>query len=107
MPPEKPLPNLLEEHDLPRGLFPQNITNYKFDERTTRITVSMPQAYQAGDEYSGLRFSSTVTGVLEKEKLLHINEMQMKGGATWENVTRIKVRKTKKRKELRFHELML
>ncbi|CAN4122118.1 unnamed protein product [Withania somnifera] len=40
--PMKSLTDLLREHNLPPGLFPQNITSYELDESKTKLTVYLP-----------------------------------------------------------------
>lgn len=75
-PPEKTLPDLLKEHTLPPGLFPNDITGFQFDENTKKITVSMPEDnWELTCKSCVLRFSKTVTGFLERGKLSDINGM--------------------------------
>ncbi|KAF3339945.1 hypothetical protein FCM35_KLT15716 [Carex littledalei] len=91
-PPPKSLPELLKEHDLPLGLFPKNITGYNFDVNTRKITVDVPGIC----DVSGLRFSNTVTGCLERGRLNHIKGIRTES-LTWEEVhcIEIKLRKGK------------
>ncbi|GLJ37534.1 hypothetical protein SUGI_0762690 [Cryptomeria japonica] len=63
---QKPLVDLLQEYDLPKGLFPQDATNYEFDEETA------------------------VTGFLEKGKLTDIEGMKTKV-IIWVKVTSVSV----------------
>ncbi|KAH9310326.1 hypothetical protein KI387_044731, partial [Taxus chinensis] len=88
---QKPLPDLLQEHDLPKGLFPQDATNYEFDEETGKLTVFIPSLCEVGyKDSSVLRFATTVTGFLEKGKLTDIEGMKTKV-VIWVKVTSVSV----------------
>lgn len=99
-PPEKTLPDLLKEHTLPPGLFPNDITGFQFDENTRKITVSMPEDnWELTCESCVLRFSKTVTGFLERGKLSDINGMHTQD----RKISWIEIRKqSENRKELLF-----
>eukprot|EP01018_Ginkgo_biloba_P001080 Gb_13441 [translate_table: standard] len=88
---QKPLPDLLQEYDLPRGLFPQNATNYEFDEETSKLTVFIPSICEVGfKDSSVLRYATAVTGFLEKGKLTDIEGMKTKV-VIWVKVTSVSV----------------
>ncbi|XP_010412925.1 PREDICTED: uncharacterized protein At5g01610-like [Camelina sativa] len=56
----KPLPELLKEFGLPVGIFPQDATNYEFNEETGKLTVFVPETSEIGyTDSSVLRFSTT------------------------------------------------
>ncbi|KAG1365667.1 hypothetical protein COCNU_12G006670 [Cocos nucifera] len=76
---QKPLPDLLQEYDMPIGLFPKDATNYEFNEETRKLTVFIPSACEVGyKDSSVLRFFTTVTGYLEKGKLTNVEGMKTK-----------------------------
>lgn len=76
---QKPLPELLKEYGLPVGIFPRDATNYEFNEETGKLTVFIPSVCEVGyRDSSVLRFSMTVTGYLEKQKLVDIEGMKTK-----------------------------
>jgi len=76
---QKPLPELLKEFGLPVGIFPQDATNYEFNEETGKLTVFIPETCEVGyRDSSVLRFSTTVTGYLEKGKLAEVEGMKTK-----------------------------
>ncbi|XP_008792175.2 uncharacterized protein At5g01610 [Phoenix dactylifera] len=76
---QKPLPDLLQEYDMPIGLFPKDATNYEFNEETRKITVFIPSACEVSyNDSSVLRFFTTVTGYLEKGKLTNVEGMKTK-----------------------------
>ncbi|KAI3811043.1 hypothetical protein L1987_20759 [Smallanthus sonchifolius] len=76
---QKPLTELLKEHDLPVGIFPRDATNYEFDEQTKKLTVFIPTICEVGyRDSSVLRFSTSVTGYLEKGKLTDIEGLKTK-----------------------------
>lgn len=86
---QKPLPELLKEYDLPVGIFPRDATNYEFNEETKKLTVYIPQICEVGyKDSSVLRFTTTVTGYLEKGKLADIEGMKTKL-IIWVKVTAI------------------
>ncbi|KAG6519395.1 hypothetical protein ZIOFF_022888 [Zingiber officinale] len=84
---QKPLTDLLKEYDLPIGLFPQDATHYEFNEETRKLTVFIPEVCEVGyRDSSVLRFSTTVTGYLEKGKLSDIEGIKTKV-LIWAKVT--------------------
>lgn len=86
---QKPLPELLQEHDLPAGIFPRDATHYEFNEETRKLTVFVPSVCEVGyKDSSVLRFLTTVTGYLEQGKLVDIEGMKTKV-LVWQKVTSI------------------
>ncbi|XP_057435282.1 uncharacterized protein At5g01610-like [Lotus japonicus] len=86
---QKPLIELLKEHDLPIGIFPRDATNYEFNEQTGKLVVYIPQVCEVGyRDSSVLRFSTSVSGYLEKGKLTDIEGMKTKV-LIWAKVTTI------------------
>ncbi|KAL3531653.1 hypothetical protein ACH5RR_005174 [Cinchona calisaya] len=86
---QKPLPELLKEYDLPVGIFPRDATNYEFNEETRKLTVYIPSVCEVGyKDSSVLRFSTVVTGYLEKGKLVDIEGMKTKV-MIWVKVTAV------------------
>lgn len=86
---QKPLPDLLKEYGLAVGIFPRDATNYEFNEETGKLTVFIPSVCEVGyRDSSVLRFSTTVTGYLEKGKLVDIEGMKTKV-MIWVKVTAI------------------
>lgn len=86
---QKPLPELLKEYDLPVGIFPRDATNYEFNEATGKLIVYIPAVCEVGYKDSSiLRFSTTVTGFLEKGKLADVEGMKTKV-MIWVKVTAI------------------
>lgn len=86
---QKPLPELLKEYDLPVGIFPEDATNYEFDEQTKKLTVLIPSICEVGyKDSSVLKFTTTVTGYLEKGKLVDVEGIKTKV-MIWVKVTSI------------------
>ncbi|KAK9168039.1 hypothetical protein Syun_000179 [Stephania yunnanensis] len=76
---QKPLPELLKEYDMAVGIFPRDATNYEFNEETRKLTVYIPSICEVGyKDSSVLRFFTTVTGYLEKGKLVDIEGIKTK-----------------------------
>ncbi|KAL0855020.1 hypothetical protein Bca101_060172 [Brassica carinata] len=85
----KPLPELLQEYGLPVGIFPRDATNYEFNEQTRKLTVFIPSICEVGyKDSSVLRFTTTVTGFLEKGKLADVEGIKTKV-MIWVKVTSI------------------
>ncbi|PIN02063.1 hypothetical protein CDL12_25424 [Handroanthus impetiginosus] len=92
---QKPLPELLKEYDLAIGIFPRDATNYEFNEETGKLTVYIPSVCEVGyRDSSVLRFSTVVTGYLEKGKLADIEGIKTKV-IVWVKVTCISSEKSK------------
>lgn len=92
---QKPLPDLLREHDLPAGLFPRDATNYEFDEETKKLTVFIPTISEVGyRDQSIIRFFTSVTGHLEKGKLSDVEGMKTKV-LVWVTVTCVTTKASK------------
>ncbi|KOM37463.1 hypothetical protein LR48_Vigan03g084500 [Vigna angularis] len=86
---QKPLTELLKEYDLPIGMFPRDATNYEFNEETGKLVVYIPQVCEVGyRDSSVLRFSTIVSGYLEKGKLAEIEGIKTKV-LIWVKVTTI------------------
>ena len=86
---QTPLPELLKEYDLAVGIFPRDATNYEFNQETRKLTVFIPAVCEVGyKDSSVLRFSTVVTGYLEKGKLVDIEGMKTKV-IIWVKVTAI------------------
>ncbi|KAJ6822890.1 uncharacterized protein M6B38_385610 [Iris pallida] len=78
---------ILREYDLPVGVFPRDATNYEFNEETKRLTVFIPSVCEVGyKDSSVLRFSTSVSGYLEKGKLVDVEGMKTKV-LIWAKVT--------------------
>ncbi|KAM3349563.1 hypothetical protein ACQJBY_022480 [Aegilops geniculata] len=92
---QKPLPQLLKEYDLPMGLFPQDATNYEFDEETKKLTVHIASACEVGYKDSlVLRFFTGVTGKLDKGKLSEVVGIKTKI-LIWIKVTAVRTKASK------------
>jgi hypothetical protein len=92
---QKPLPEFLKEFDLPIGLFPQDATNYEFNEETKKLTVYITSPCEVGyKDSSFLRFSTCVTGYLEKGKLSDIDGLKTKI-LIWTKVSTVMTEATK------------
>lgn len=87
----KTLPDLLQEYNLPPGLFPQNITCYEFDESKSKLTVYLPSACEVTfKDSSVVRYATRVKGILLRGKLTGIEGMKTKV-LVWVKVTNVTV----------------
>lgn len=87
---QKPPPEIPKEHDLPTRIFPNNVTDYNFNEKTGLLTVELPPHCEVryGD-LSLLRFNTAVLGYLEKGKMTNIEGIKMKMVMVWVKVNLI------------------
>lgn len=89
--PVKSLPDLLQEYNLPRGLFPQNITCYEFDETKAKLVVYLPSACEVSfKDSSVIRYATRVKSTLLRGKLTGIEGMKTKV-LVWVKLTNVAV----------------
>ncbi|XP_058777362.1 uncharacterized protein At5g01610 [Vicia villosa] len=89
--PQKSLPDLLREFNLPPGLFPQNTICYEFDEIKGKLIVYLPSACEVSfKDSSVLRYATRVKAVLTRGKLSAIEGMKTKV-LVWVKVTSVTV----------------
>ncbi|XP_042040406.1 uncharacterized protein At5g01610-like [Salvia splendens] len=93
--PLKSLPDLLRDYNLPRGLFPQNITCYEFEEAKSKLIVHMSSPCEVCfKDSSVVRYSTRVKATLSRGKLTGIEGMKTKV-LVWVKVSSINVEGTK------------
>ncbi|KAK1426942.1 hypothetical protein QVD17_15623 [Tagetes erecta] len=86
---KKPLADVLQEFELPPGIFPREATKYKLDEEAKTLTVTIPTICEVSyRDSSVLRFATSVTCHIEKGKLTEIEGMKTKV-VIWVRVTAI------------------
>ncbi|KAH0753551.1 hypothetical protein KY290_023821 [Solanum tuberosum] len=86
--PMKSLTDLLREHNLPLGLFPQNITSYELDE-SKKLTVHLPSPCEITfKDGSLIRYATRVKCILLRDKLIGIEGMKTKV-LVWVKVTNV------------------
>ncbi|KAI3433012.1 uncharacterized protein J3R85_007192 [Psidium guajava] len=89
--PQRTLPELLREYNLPSGLFPQNITCYEFDESKAKLIVYLPSACEVTfKDSSAIRYANRVKAILMRGKLTGIEGMKTKV-LVWVKVTSVTV----------------
>ncbi|KAF3437595.1 hypothetical protein FNV43_RR20351 [Rhamnella rubrinervis] len=89
--PQKALPDLLREYNLPPGLFPKNITCYEFDESKAKLIVYLPSPCEISfKDSSVIRYSNRVKGTLSRGKFNGIEGMKTKV-LVWVKVTSVAV----------------
>ncbi|KAL3631204.1 hypothetical protein CASFOL_024188 [Castilleja foliolosa] len=96
--PTRSLPDLLREHNLPPGLFPNNITTYEFDETKSRLTVHLPFTCEVSFKDSSIvRYATRVKCILLRGKLMSIEGMKTKV-LVWVKVTNVAIEGNKSEK---------
>ncbi|XP_010554299.1 PREDICTED: uncharacterized protein At5g01610-like [Tarenaya hassleriana] len=89
--PQKGLPDLLREYNLPPGLFPQNIICYEFDETKNKLVVFLPSPCEVTfKDSSVIRYATRVKGILLRGKLMGVEGMKTKV-LVWVKVTTVSV----------------
>ncbi|XP_021893958.1 uncharacterized protein At5g01610-like [Carica papaya] len=93
--PLKNLPELLQEYNLPPGLFPQNIICYEFDESKSKLTVYLPSPCEVTfKDSSTIRYATRIKGILLRGKFTGIEGMKTKV-LVWVKVTSVAVESSK------------
>lgn len=83
------MPDLLREHNLPPGLFPNNVTCYEFDESNSKLIVHLPSACEVSfKDSSVIKYTTRVKGTLSRGKLSSIEGMKTKV-IVWVKVTSV------------------
>ncbi|EPS65121.1 hypothetical protein M569_09657, partial [Genlisea aurea] len=94
--PPKTLPELLRDHNLPPGLFPQNITCYEFDESRSKLVVHLPSPCEVCfKDSSVVRYSNRVKLTVARGRASAIEGMKTKVVLVWVKVTGIHVESSK------------
>ncbi|KAL5987255.1 hypothetical protein ACLOJK_038417 [Asimina triloba] len=89
--PQKSLPDLLREYNLPPGLFPKNIICYEFDALKAKLTVHLPSICEVSfKDSSVIRYATRVKGTLMRSKFTGIEGMKTKV-LVWVKVTSVTV----------------
>lgn len=85
------MPDLLQEYNLPPGLFPQNIICYEFDESKAKLIVYLPSVCEVSfKDSSVLRYATRVKAILMRGKLTGIEGIKTKV-LVWVKVTSVAV----------------
>lgn len=96
--PQKSLPELLREHNLPAGLFPRNIICYEFEESKGKLVVHVPSACEVSfKDSSVVRYAPRVKATLSRGKLSSVEGMKTKI-VVWTKVTAVAVENLKSEK---------
>ncbi|KAF5773701.1 hypothetical protein HanXRQr2_Chr13g0591511 [Helianthus annuus] len=86
---QKPLADVLQEYELPPGIFPREAIKYVLDAEAKKLTVTIPKICEVSyRDSSVLRFSTSVTCHIEKGKLTEIEGLKTKV-VIWVRVTSI------------------
>ncbi|KAL5544554.1 hypothetical protein UlMin_008338 [Ulmus minor] len=89
--PQKALPDLLREYNLPPGLFPRNITCYEFDIPKGKLIVYLSSPCEVSfKDSSVIRYATRIKGTLSRGKLNGIEGMKTKV-LVWVKVTSVAV----------------
>lgn len=80
---------ILEEYDFPIGLLPKGVTGYDFDTSTGKFAVYLNDTCTFTVDSYELRYKSTVTGVLTKDKLSSLSGVQVKVFLFWISIIEV------------------
>ncbi|KAK1603038.1 hypothetical protein QYE76_016811 [Lolium multiflorum] len=87
--PNKSLPDLLRDYNLPPGLFPKNIICYEYDQTSSRLVVHLAKPCEVSfKDSSMIRYSTRVKATLSRGKLSAIEGMKTKV-VVWVKVTTV------------------
>ncbi|MBA0563085.1 hypothetical protein Golax_022746 [Gossypium laxum] len=82
---------VLEQYDFPIGLLPKGVSSYELDETTGKFSVYLNGSCSYSIDNYELKYKSTITGVISKDKLSSLSGIKVKVLFLWlsiQSVTR-------------------
>ncbi|KAJ8749559.1 hypothetical protein K2173_026208 [Erythroxylum novogranatense] len=80
---------VLEEYDFPIGILPKGITDYELDTSTGKFSVYLNSTCTFKIDSYELKYKTTVTGVITKDKLSSLSGVQVKVLFFWLNIDQV------------------
>ncbi|GFP80639.1 uncharacterized protein at5g01610 [Phtheirospermum japonicum] len=89
---------VLRSYDFPAGLLPQGVTSYELDSSTGKFSVYLNKTCSFTIQGYDLKYKSTITGTISKDKIKDLKGIQVKILFFWVNIIEV----TKDDDELEF-----
>ncbi|KAJ4727706.1 Protein of unknown function, DUF538 [Melia azedarach] len=80
---------VLQEYDFPVGLLPKGVTSYELNNETGKFSAQMNDACSFTIESYELKYKSTITGVISKDKLKNLKGISVKILFLWLNIVEV------------------
>ncbi|GLU07363.1 hypothetical protein SLE2022_243240 [Rubroshorea leprosula] len=80
---------VLEEYDFPIGLLPKGVLGYKLNSSTGKFSVYLNGTCTFTVDSYKLKYSSTITGVISKDKLKSLSGIKVKVLFFWLSITEV------------------
>lgn len=79
----------LEEYDFPAGLLPVGVTGYTLDEETGEFQVFLNNACTYSVQGYDLKYQSTISGTISKDKITDLKGISVKVLFFWVNIVEV------------------
>ncbi|XP_057774875.1 uncharacterized protein At5g01610-like [Salvia miltiorrhiza] len=80
---------VLQYYGFPAGLLPQGVTSYELDTATGKFSVSLGGSCSFSISGYDLKYKSTITGTIAKNKITDLNGIQVKILFFWINIIEV------------------
>ncbi|KAH7517053.1 uncharacterized protein LOC107405970 [Ziziphus jujuba] len=80
---------VLESYDFPVGLLPKGVLGYDLDSSTGKFSVYLNGTCTFSLESYELKYKSTITGVISKDKLSSLSGIKVKVLILWLNIVKV------------------
>ncbi|KAJ9171798.1 hypothetical protein P3X46_015112 [Hevea brasiliensis] len=80
---------VLQEYDFPIGLLPNGVTSYELDTSTGKFSVYLNATCTFTIDSYELKYKTTITGVIKKDKLSSLSGIQVKILFFWLSITTV------------------
>ncbi|XAR58420.1 hypothetical protein NMG60_11013805 [Bertholletia excelsa] len=80
---------VLEEYDFPVGLLPKSVLSYELDSSTGKFKVLLNGTCSFSISGYSLKYKSTITGVIKKDKLTSLKGISVKVLILWLNIVEV------------------
>uniref|UniRef100_A0A5B6YJK2 DUF538 domain-containing protein n=1 Tax=Davidia involucrata TaxID=16924 RepID=A0A5B6YJK2_DAVIN len=80
---------VLEEYDFPVGLLPKGVTGYELNTTTGKFSVYLNETCSYSIDDYKLKYKSTITGVISKDKLKSLKGVSVKVLLFWLSISEV------------------
>ncbi|KAL8513413.1 hypothetical protein ACS0TY_012758 [Phlomoides rotata] len=79
----------LQSYDFPVGLIPKGVTSYELDPSTGKFTVKLNGTCSFDIDGYALKYKSTISGTISKDKIKDLKGIQVKVLLFWVNIVEV------------------
>ncbi|KAL5791851.1 hypothetical protein ACOSP7_000445 [Xanthoceras sorbifolium] len=80
---------VLQSYDFPVGILPRGVTSYELNEDTGEFSVHLNNTCSFSIESYNLKYKSTITGVISKDRLNKLKGVSVKVLLFWLNIVEV------------------